>query len=105
MPVIAEALSRLTAALDELDLAVARRLGAERSQADLLDELAMMREDRQKLTDMLDEALAHRRAMEGTVGQVNERIDRAIRTVRDVLDARPVVVAPPGEPPAPDAAP
>jgi predicted nucleic acid-binding Zn-ribbon protein len=80
------ALSKLGQALDGLEAAVVRRQQVEAVQADLINELALMRDDRQKLTDMLDAATHREIALEKTCVEVNARIDHAVASIRDVLE-------------------
>ncbi len=51
---VGEALSRLSAALDRLDAAAIRHVESDRVRATLVTELAVMREDRHRLAEMLD---------------------------------------------------
>jgi chromosome segregation ATPase len=80
-----DALQRLSAALDELETTVARRLEAELSHADLEEELAVMQDDRSRLAMELDAALAHKSALEKARDEVLMRLDRTSLGIRAVL--------------------
>ena len=80
-----DALSRLDGALGLLEVAVARRLEAERRRGDLETELQIMQDDRARLAVELDAALARLHRVEAAADDVGARIQRAMGTVRDVL--------------------
>jgi chromosome segregation ATPase len=80
-----DALQRLSAALDELETTVARRLEAELSHADLEEELDVMQDDRSRLALELDAALAHKSALEKARDEVLTRLDRTSLGIRAVL--------------------
>lgn len=80
-----DALRRLSAALDELETTVSRRLEAELSHADLEEELAVMQDDRSRLALELDAALAHESALEKARDEVLTRLDRTSDGIRAVL--------------------
>ncbi len=82
---LAQALKRLSAAVDLLDGAALRRLAAERADQSRLTELELMRGDRAKLAEMLEQALARGRSLEEAQKQAHERVDRAIALVSDML--------------------
>ncbi|MCP8940154.1 DUF4164 domain-containing protein [Alsobacter sp. SYSU M60028] len=82
-----EALARLSASLSVLEAAVARRLEADRSKGTLETELALMQDDRARLAVELDGALARANRLEDTAGELAERIDRAIGSVRAVVES------------------
>jgi hypothetical protein len=79
------ALQRLAAALERLETAVARRIEAELTHADLEEELAVMQDDRSRLALELDAALAQKIALEKARDEVLTRIDRASLGIRAVL--------------------
>ena len=83
--VVADALSRLGAALDRLDAASLRHIEADRVRATLETELAVMREDRHRLAEMLDLETGARREADQCLHDVLPRIDRAIAAVRTGL--------------------
>ena len=86
VPVIVDsALKRLSAALDQLEAATERlgRAGAERR--DLEDTLAVMQDDRARLANELDAALARTRALEQATDEVSSRLSFAGSTLRRLL--------------------
>lgn len=83
-----KALERLTASLDRLEAALAQRFETESSQADIEEELAIMRDDRGRLALELDAALATASALEKTREEVLRRLDTASAEVRAVLGER-----------------
>jgi hypothetical protein len=87
---LASALQRLGSAIDLLDAAAARRLSADRSDAQRATELELMRGDRAKLAELLDQALARGRELETAHEDVAGRVDRAIELVKQALEQTPV---------------
>ena len=88
VPVILDvALKRLSGALDQLEAATERlgRAGAERR--DLEDTLALMQDDRARLADELDAALARTQALERATSEVTTRLSSAGTTLRRLLAA------------------
>lgn len=84
-PSLDDALTRLDGALDLLEVAVARRLEAERRRGDLETELQIMQDDRSRLAVELDAALARLQRVETAADDVGQRLQRAMGAVRDVL--------------------
>lgn len=84
--VILDALSRFGAALDRLEAASLRHQEGERLRMNLESELALMRADRQALAERLDAATARTRDVEEQVQVLDQRIARAVASIRDVLD-------------------
>lgn len=82
---VAEALARLSAALDRLDAASLRHIEADRVRATLETELAVMREDRHRLAEMLDHETGARLEADQCLHDLLPRIDRAITSVRTSL--------------------
>ena len=78
---------RLALALDALEAAVERRREADRGQADLSDQLHALGSDRSRLAADLDTAAARVRALETTNREIARRLDAAIETIRNVLEA------------------
>ena len=78
-------MERLDAALSALEGAVGRIAAAERSRTDLVDTLAVMDEDRQRLTDDLDAALARARTLETANEAVEQRLQAVDRRLSDLL--------------------
>jgi chromosome segregation ATPase len=77
---------RLALALDALEAATERRREADRSEASLASQVHALGSDRAQLASELDEATARARALEAASGEVAQRIDQAIATIRGVLD-------------------
>jgi hypothetical protein len=86
---LVSALQRLGSAVDLLDAAAARRFSAERNEASRATELELMRGDRAKLAELLDEALARGRALENVQADVTARVDRVIGLVQGALAQTP----------------
>lgn len=82
-----EALSRLASALEQLEAAGERRAIADRVRADLEDELAVMQDDRARLTVELDGSLARTRALALANEDAQLAVERATASVRVVLEA------------------
>jgi hypothetical protein len=78
---------RLGLALDALGAAVDRRREAARAEAELADQLHAIASDRSKLAAELDQAAARGKALEVANREVARRLDVAIETIRDVLEA------------------
>ena len=84
---VEQALARLMASIAVLEVAAARRLEVDRSKGALETELALMQDDRARLAVELDGALARGNRLEATTEDLARRIDKAIGSVRSVLDA------------------
>ncbi|PSC06969.1 hypothetical protein SLNSH_00890 [Alsobacter soli] len=82
-----QALARLLASISVLEVAAARRAESDRSKGSLETELALMQDDRARLAMELDGALSHGKRLEATTEELAKRVDRAIGSVRTVLDA------------------
>ncbi len=91
---LASALQRLGSAIDLLDAAAARRLSGDRNDAARSTELELMRGDRAKLAELLDQALSRGRALEAAQDELSGRIDRAIDLVTGALDQSSTEPAP-----------
>ncbi len=83
---LASALQRLGSAIDLLDAAAARRLVGDRNDAARSTELELMRGDRAKLAELLDQALARGRALETAQNEISDRVDRAVDLVKQALE-------------------
>ena len=81
------ALKRLAAALDRLDAASERRAKADAVRANLVDELAVMQDDRSRLAAELDGAIARSKSLEFANGEVARRLNGASAEIRGVLAA------------------
>jgi hypothetical protein len=84
-PLLEQALQRLSAALDRLELAATARLDAEQALEPLETELAIMRDDRARLAVELDGALARNASLEHATGEVSQRVARAMGSIEAVL--------------------
>ena len=84
-----QVLLRLGSALDGLDAAIARRAARDAGQLNRDSELALMQEDRARLADELDDALTRLSRLDAAAAETAERLDRAMASVRTVLDALP----------------
>jgi predicted nucleic acid-binding Zn-ribbon protein len=80
-----QALTRLNAALGQLEVSVARRLDAERRRGDLETELQIMQDDRARLAGELDAALARLDRVEAAAQDVGRRVTRAAGAIREVV--------------------
>jgi hypothetical protein len=83
---IEDAILRLRASLNALEAAAAHRQEADRSKSTLETELALMQDDRARLAVELDSALARAQRLDTTTDELVRRIDRAIGTVRSVIE-------------------
>jgi len=84
---LAAALQRLGTAIDQLDLAATRRQGLERTSAARTTELELMRGDRAKLAELLDQALLRGRKLEAATEEAAARIETTMTLVKAVLDS------------------
>jgi hypothetical protein len=82
---IEDALSRLMAALDLLDSAVARRLEGAAQMNGLESELHRLGTDRSRLAQSLDAAEAKSARLEEANREVSRRLVAAMETIREVL--------------------
>jgi Domain of unknown function (DUF4164) len=78
---------RLMAALDALERAVERRRDADRDEEELAARIQALGADRARLADELDGSLVRTRRLERSNREIAERLDAAIGTIREVLDA------------------
>jgi len=85
--VLQEALRRLAAAIDQLEAAASRRAAVDAARGDLVEELAVMQDDRARLAVDLDGALARGQALEAANHQVAQRLERASAALRAALGA------------------
>lgn len=81
------ALSRLDLSIDRLSAAVQRRRGADRTIADLRDEVTRLGEDRSRLALDLDGAMLRAGRLEDANKEVSRRLVAAMESIRAVLDA------------------
>lgn len=80
-----QAVRRLEAALQGLELAIQERLASSAGAAGLAEEVEMLTTDRAKLAETLDQAEARAARFEGVNRDVSRRLDQAIETIRTVL--------------------
>jgi hypothetical protein len=78
---------RLGLAMDALEAAVERRREADRGQSDLSEQIHALGTDRSQLAADLDTAAARVRMLETTNREIARRLDVAIESVRNVLEA------------------
>jgi Domain of unknown function (DUF4164) len=78
---------RLMAALDALESAAERRREADRDENELAARIQALGVDRSRLADELDGSLMKSRKLERTNREIAARLDAAIGTIREVLDA------------------
>ena len=78
---------RLMAALDALERAVERRREADRDEDELAARIQALGVDRARLADELDGSLVRSKRLERSNREIAERLDAAIGTIREVLDA------------------
>jgi chromosome segregation ATPase len=78
---------RLMAALDALERAVERRRDADRDEDELAARIQALGADRARLADELDGSLVKSKRLERSNREIAERLDAAIGTIRDVLEA------------------
>lgn len=83
---IKDALTRLNGALDRLDAVSIRHVEAERVRGTLETELALMREDRHALANLLDTERDARTRAEDGLAEIAPRVDRAISAIRQTLN-------------------
>jgi len=81
------ATKRLMTALDALESAVERRREADRDESELASRIQALGADRSRLADELDNSLVKTRKLERTNREIAEKLDAAIGTIRDVLEA------------------
>ncbi len=84
---IERATRRLVAALDALESAVERRRDADRDEDELANRIQALGADRSRLADELDGTLVRSRKLERANREIAERLDAAIGSIRDVIDA------------------
>jgi len=83
---IENATRRLALALEALEEATERRCEADRAERSLANQVHALGNDRAQLASNLDEATARARALQTANREIAQRIDRAIETIRGVLE-------------------
>ena len=86
VPDVRSALDRLESAIGQLEAAVNRRLDTDRRYATVDDELQRLGEDRSRLAQELDTAMAKSARLEDTNREVSRRLVSAMETIRAVLN-------------------
>ena len=81
-----QAVRRLEAALQALEHAVEQRLSRAVTADGLAEEVQMLTADRAHLAEKLDQAQARATRLDAINHDVSRRLDKAIETVRAVLD-------------------
>lgn len=84
---IDQATRRLAAALDGLDAALDRRQVADKGDISRAAELQALGNDRARLASELDAAVARTRRLEAANREIAQRLDSAMGTIRQVLEA------------------
>lgn len=84
---IEAATRRLLAALDALERAAERRREADRDEDELAARIQALGADRARLADELDGSLVRSKRLERSNRDIAERLDAAIGTIREVLEA------------------
>ena len=82
-----QAVRRLEAALQSLELAIQERLASSEGAAGLAEEVQMLTSDRARLAENLDQALARAAKLETVNRDASRRLDTAIEAIRAVLEA------------------
>ena len=82
-----QAVKRLEAALQSLELAVEERLSLSVGSDGLVEEVEMLSADRVVLAEKLDQAQARAAKLETVNRDVSRRLDKAIETIQAVLAA------------------
>ena len=84
---IEAATRRLMAALEGLERAVERRREADRDEDELAARIQALGADRARLADELDGSLVRSKRLERSNREIAEKLDAAIGTIREVLEA------------------
>ena len=82
------AVKRLALALDALDAAVERRRESDRNEDGLATQLHALGVDRTRLAAALDGEKARALRLESTNREIATRLDKAIDSIKTVLEAR-----------------
>ena len=84
-PDLSAAIASLGSAVGALEAATARRASRNEQAGDMETELNLMREDRAKLAEELDAALARGNVLDTARNDVSARLEKAIVTIRAIL--------------------
>jgi hypothetical protein len=82
-----QAVRRLEAALQSLEIAVEERLSLSAGSDTLAEEVQMLTTDRARLAETLDQIQARAAKLDSVNRDVSRRLDQAIETIRAVLAA------------------
>ena len=85
-PVIAQALAELRAAISALEAVSAKRETTDMSSDKLKTELALVQDDRVRLANDLDAALARLGRYDQISAELQKRLDNALGAVKAALD-------------------
>jgi len=80
-----DALTRIQAALDRLELRAAERIAWERENADPAAELSLLKAERERLFARIAGLEEEARNLAGLTEEVEDRLDGAISEIREVL--------------------
>ncbi len=80
-----QAVRRLEAALESLEVAVEHRLAQSGGAEDLSGEVQMLTADRARLAETLDQAQARAARLENLNNDVSRRLGNAVETIRAIL--------------------
>jgi hypothetical protein len=86
-PVIAQALAQLRTSITTLETVAARRDDGQRSTEKLKTELTLVQDDRVRLANDLDAALARLSRYDQISGDLEKRINRAMDALHQALGA------------------
>lgn len=84
-PELAQSISRMEAALGQLEGAVTRHFDVDARRSDIETELGVMQDDRGRLAAELESATARLARVEAASEHVGRRVGLAIGSIRDVL--------------------
>ena len=83
--VLEAALKRLSSALDQLEAEAQRRSRTDATRNDLVEELAIMQDDRSRLALVLEGAQMRIRRLERAQTEAEHRLEQAGSTIRAIL--------------------
>jgi hypothetical protein len=82
---LSDAMKRLSLAINKLEAAAGQRQSQERTSAARAAEFELMRSDRAKLAEILDQALQRGRSLEAACEEADVRVERAMQLVQQAL--------------------
>ena len=83
---LVSSLKRLSAAVDQLELAAERRMRQGEARANVEEEYALMQDDRSRLAIELDAALDRSRALEAANLAAGERLVQAAEAIAQIIE-------------------